>query len=88
MSPEQKLRMIVSHATMGHTNGEGMSVNDICVRITACRNIVWRDAQIAAAKPYRIALEKILNAPLIDHSNPSNNPKAIAKAALLAGENT
>lgn len=45
---ESKLRMIVSHATMGSTDGSGMSVNDICVQITAFRNDLYREAQAAA----------------------------------------
>lgn len=43
-----KLRMIVSHATMGTTDGEGQSTNDICVQITALRNELYQDAKAAA----------------------------------------
>jgi hypothetical protein len=39
-----KLRQIISHATMGQTDGEGMSVNDICVQITALRNDLYHAA--------------------------------------------
>uniref|UniRef100_UPI0013048756 hypothetical protein n=1 Tax=Paracoccus sp. SY TaxID=1330255 RepID=UPI0013048756 len=42
-----KLRMIVSHATMGSTDGEGQSTNDICVQITALRNELYHDAKAA-----------------------------------------
>lgn len=37
-----KLRMIVSHATCGHSQDIDASVNDICVRISANRNFVYR----------------------------------------------
>ncbi|WP_136682013.1 hypothetical protein [Falsirhodobacter xinxiangensis] len=47
---KSKLRMIVSHATAGRTDGEGQSVNDICVQITALRNELWEDAQAALAR--------------------------------------
>ncbi len=43
-----KLRMIVSHATMGQTDGEGLSTNDICVKITALRNELFKRAQSTA----------------------------------------
>ena len=36
-------RMIVSHATMGTTDGVGMSVNEISVRVTALRNKLYED---------------------------------------------
>lgn len=35
-------RNIVSHATMGATDGEGMSVNAICVEITRLRNELYK----------------------------------------------
>lgn len=37
-----KLRMIVSHATGGHSQDIDASVNDICVRISAMRNKVYQ----------------------------------------------
>lgn len=37
-------RMIVSHATMGRTDGEGQSINDICVTITKLRNELYEEA--------------------------------------------
>lgn len=40
-----KLRMIVGHATAGQTDGAGMSINDICVAITALRNDLWLEAR-------------------------------------------
>lgn len=46
---EDRLRMIISHATMGQTDGADMSVNDICVMITELRNGLYRDAQERAA---------------------------------------
>lgn len=45
---KSRLRMIVSHATMGSTDGEGQSTNDICVRITDLRNELYQDAKAAA----------------------------------------
>lgn len=48
LAAESALRMIVSHATMGHTDGEGQSVNDICVQITALRNELYENAKAAA----------------------------------------
>lgn len=45
---EAEKRNIVSHATGGGSKGEGMSLNDICVRITAFRNRLWSDAQSTA----------------------------------------
>lgn len=45
---EAKLRMIVSHATMGQTDGEGLSVNGICVLITALRNGLIQEATVKA----------------------------------------
>lgn len=44
----RQLRMIVSHATMGETTGEGMSVNDISVKITALRNELYQAGKDAA----------------------------------------
>ena len=44
----QQRRMIVSHATMGRTDGEGQSVNDICVTITKLRNELYQEAQKSA----------------------------------------
>jgi hypothetical protein len=41
-------RNIVSHATMGGTDGEGMSVNAISVKITALRNELYQEAKTAA----------------------------------------
>lgn len=38
-------RNIVSHATMGGTDGEGMSLNDVCVEITANRNDIYTSAK-------------------------------------------
>ena len=35
-------RNIISHATMGNTTGEGMSVNDICVEISRQRNKLYQ----------------------------------------------
>ena len=46
-----QLRMIVSHATMGATTGEGMSVNDISVKITALRNEMYQAGKDAAMTP-------------------------------------
>ena len=43
-------RSIVSHATMGHTDGEGMSLNAVSVAITALRNELYRDAQAQLAE--------------------------------------
>lgn len=43
------LRMVVSHATMGSTDGTGLSLNDICVKITALRNQIYIDAKAAQA---------------------------------------
>jgi len=37
----QRERMIVSHATSGSTTGEGLSVNDISLRVTELRNHIW-----------------------------------------------
>jgi hypothetical protein len=44
----QDRRMIVSHATAGETDGEGMSVNEVSVRITMLRNRLWNDAKAPA----------------------------------------
>jgi hypothetical protein len=45
---EQRLRMIVSHATGGNLQYDpAMSVNAICCEITAMRNKVWQHAQEA-----------------------------------------
>lgn len=43
-------RMIVSHATMGQTDGEGLSVNAISVKITALRNELYQDGAARAEK--------------------------------------
>lgn len=42
LDSNDRTRMIVSHATMGQTDGVGQSVNDICVRITALRNEMYQ----------------------------------------------
>lgn len=41
-------RMIVSHATMGGTDGEGMSVNAVSVEITRLRNQLMEDTRARA----------------------------------------
>ena len=46
---EADRRMIVSHATMGTTDGVGLSVNDISVKITALRNELYAEAKASAA---------------------------------------
>ncbi len=43
-------RMIVSHATMGQTDGEGLSVNAISVKISALRNELYQDGAARAEK--------------------------------------
>lgn len=43
-------RNIVSHATMGDTDGEGLSVNEISIRITALRNEMHSRATEAERK--------------------------------------
>lgn len=53
---EAARRMIVSHATGGETTGEGMSVNDISVRITAFRNVLWEEAKGIGAEAAEAAL--------------------------------
>jgi hypothetical protein len=45
---EADRRMIVSHATMGRIDGEGQSVNDVCVTITNLRNELYAEAQKTA----------------------------------------
>lgn len=42
---EAERRMIVSHATMGNTDGDGMSVNSISVQITRLRNELIKDSR-------------------------------------------
>ena len=41
-------RNIISHATMGSTTGEGMSVNNICVEITRQRNKLYQAGKNSA----------------------------------------
>lgn len=41
-------RNIISHATMGSTTGEGMSVNDVCVEITRQRNKLYQAGKNSA----------------------------------------
>lgn len=62
-------RMIVSHATMGGTDGEGLSVNEISVRITELRNSLYKKAtaerddaltRLAAAEAQVVALREAL----------------------------
>jgi hypothetical protein len=53
------MRMVVSHATMGRTAGDGMSVNDISVKITALRNELFKDAMAAGAKDARAELKQL-----------------------------
>ena len=48
---EAERRCIVSHATMGHTTGDGMSLNDISVEISRQRNKLYqagKDATLTA----------------------------------------
>lgn len=42
---EVERRMIVSHATMGNTDGDGMSVNAVSVHITRLRNQLLEDTR-------------------------------------------
>lgn len=48
---EADRRMIVSHATMGGTDGQEMGLNEICVRITAVRNEIYQEGKARAALP-------------------------------------
>lgn len=62
----QQRRMIVSHATMGRTDGEGQTVDDICLTITKLRNELYREAQRAAddapmTDALREAISKLLD---------------------------
>ena len=43
-------RMIISHATMGGTDGDGLSVNAVSVQITALRNELYQDGKSRAEK--------------------------------------
>ena len=47
-SLKHKLRMIVSHATGGSCQDIDLSVNDICVRISANRNVIYQAGKDAA----------------------------------------
>ena len=55
-------RNIISHATMGGTTGEGMSLNDICVLITAIRNELYQQAKAQAEADKAAALEAMRDA--------------------------
>lgn len=44
----QERQMIVSHATMGGTDGVGLSLNDVSVRITALRNELYNEGKARA----------------------------------------
>ena len=54
---EAMQRNIISHATMGGTTGEGMSLNDICVLITARRNELYQQAKAQADADKAAAVE-------------------------------
>ncbi|MDT0507551.1 hypothetical protein [Novosphingobium sp. MMS21-SN21R] len=41
-------RNIISHATMGSTTGEGLSVNDVCVEISRQRNKLYQAGKASA----------------------------------------
>ena len=76
--------MIVSHATMGNTDGEGMSVNDVSVQITALRNELYLEAKadrdtLAAANA---ALEAKV-AGLVDAARPFLKTAVLADSASL-----
>ncbi len=58
----EERRNIVSHATMGTTDGEGMSLNDVSVAITCVRNVLHtratqaerqRDEAVGLLRRYR-----------------------------------
>ena len=65
---EAERRMIVSHATMGGTDGEGMSVNAISVKVTDLRNELYQDAKTAASEALEAMLkaERAKFAPLVE----------------------
>jgi hypothetical protein len=51
-----KLRMIVSHATGGHSQDIDASINDICVRISENRNHVFAHGKEVGERETRAAL--------------------------------
>lgn len=44
----QKLRMVVAHATGGDLNDIDLPINDLCVKISACRNHIYQAGKDAA----------------------------------------
>lgn len=51
-------RMIVSHATMGGSDGVGMSVNDISCRVTALRNDLYNKGE-SEREPLRAEVKRL-----------------------------
>lgn len=52
---EAILRNVISHASGGHITGEGMSLNDICVRISRHHNRVYEGGKESGAKEFAAA---------------------------------
>jgi hypothetical protein len=46
-----KLQMVISHATGGSCSDVSLSTNDICVQITANRNMIYQAGKDAALTP-------------------------------------
>ena len=60
-------RSIVSHATMGQTDGDGMSLNAVSVAITALRHELYRDAQAQLAEALE-CVEAMNHTTIIGHA--------------------
>lgn len=74
-----KLRMVVSHATGGHSQDIDAGVNDICVRISANRNAIYQAGKDRSLEEAAKVARAVFDA------NPGDNDSSSGSRAAAAG---
>lgn len=78
-------RNIISHATMGNTTGEGMSVNDICVEISRQRNKLYQAGKDASAEREARLVGALRNLENANDRACGARPQKVYDAMIAAG---
>lgn len=80
-------RNIVSHATMGTTDGEGLSVNQVSVEITRLRNELYARTQAPDSwRPDRDAVARIIDPVAWASAGWDRNPERIVDSSLAKAD--
>lgn len=74
-------RMLVSHATMGGTDGTGLSVNEISCRVTALRNALYERGK-DECEALRAEVAQLRKERLADLARLNEDAKVMEQAAL------